>query len=283
MEELRWEVVSYPLSGGLIAAALNAKQWLTYARNRGELAEGWYDPTTLQKARTAASDSADTKAIRRLSEPNAEDGSDTRDGEEESSDEDLVGPALPGQSRSSRNLKRRAGPAGLSIEDLDLRRGDPEHPTLHRLKFANRVLEREEEGRMIEREELRLARKLDRKSQRERLEELVPRAEAGSKERMLEKKREKAGSHRSFAAGKADVSEVAEVGEAELYGADDGGIEGFKKRKKEVERRKNERELRKEEMLRARREEHEARVQDYRAREEKTMSGLVALARARFG
>lgn len=50
-----------------------------------------------------------------------------------------------------------------------------------------------------------------------------------------------------------------------------------------LERKKNDRELRKEEILRARGEEREERIREYRVKEEKTMSGLVALARARFG
>lgn len=116
------------------------------------------------------------------------------------------------------------------------------------------------------------------------MDELAPRAEPGSKDRMLEKKREKADSQRAFAAGAGGGLE--DVPETDLFGDDDGGgggIEGFKKQKRELERKKNEREIRREEMLRARQAEHEQRVQEYKAREEKTMSGLVALARARFG
>ena len=124
---------------------------------------------------------------------------------------------------------------------------------------------------------------MDRKQQKEYLEEIVPRAEAGSKDRLLEKKREKADSNRLFAAGKTEAGGVDEVPEGDLLGDDDGGIEGFKKRKGELERKKNERELRKEEILRARAEEREERVRAYREKEEQTMSGLIALAKARFG
>ena len=112
------------------------------------------------------------------------------------------------------------------------------------------------------------------------MDELAPRAEPGSKDRILEKKREKADSQRAFAAGAGGGLE--DVPETDLFGGDeDGG--GFKKQRRELERKKNEREIRREEMLRARQAEHEQRVQEYKAREEKTMSGLVALARARFG
>ncbi|MCJ1281663.1 hypothetical protein MMC26_000984, partial [Xylographa opegraphella] len=129
----------------------------------------------------------------------------------------------------------------------------------------------------------RQQRMLDRKKDKERMEELVPRAEAGSKERMLEKKREKADTNRAFASAKTDVGGVAEVPESELLGDDEGGLEGFKKQKREMERKKNEREIRREEVLRARAEEREERVKQYRAKEEATMKGLVELARARFG
>ena len=100
---------------------------------------------------------------------------------------------------------------------------------------------------------------------------------------MLEKKREKADSNRAFAAGKTETGGVEDVPESDLFGGEDGGIEGYKKQKNEMERKKNERELRKEETLRARREDREERIREYRAKEEQTMSGLVALARARFG
>lgn len=141
----------------------------------------------------------------------------------------------------------------------------------------------EEDAFAAQREDLRYARKADRKMQKEQLEEVAPRAEAGTRDRMLEKKKERADSNRAFAAAKTDGAGVEEVGESELYGADDGGIEGLRKQKKEMERRKNRREQRKDEMLQARREEREERIQEYRAREARTMSGLVALAQARFG
>ena len=76
---------------------------------------------------------------------------------------------------------------------------------------------------------------------------------------------------------------MEEVAESDLLGDEDGGLEGFKKLKKQEERKKNERELRKEEILRARKEERDERVREYQEKEERTMSGLVALARARFG
>ena len=97
---------------------------------------------------------------------------------------------------------------------------------------------------------------------------------------MLEKKREKADSNRAFASAKTESGGVDEVPETDLLGDDDGG---FRKQKREMERKKNEREVRREEVLRARGAEREERMREYRVKEERTMSGLVALARARFG
>ena len=100
---------------------------------------------------------------------------------------------------------------------------------------------------------------------------------------MLEKKREKADSNRAFAAGKTEAGGVDDVPEADLLGGDDDGMEGLKKQKKEMERKKNEREVRRDELLRTRQVEREERIREYREKEERTMSGLVALAKARFG
>ena len=99
---------------------------------------------------------------------------------------------------------------------------------------------------------------------------------------MLEKKREKADSNRAFASAKTEAG-VEEVSESDLLGDEEGGIEGFKKQKREMERKQNEREVRRDEILRARREELEERRRVYQAKEERTMSGLVALAKAKFG
>ena len=138
------------------------------------------------------------------------------------------------------------------------------------------------EDSLAHRQILQHDRLYDRKLQKAHLDDLVPRAEPGSKDRILEKKREKADSNRAFASAKTEAGGVEEVPENDLLGGEDG-IEGFKRQKKEMERKKNEREIRKEEILRARNEEREERLREYKAKEEKTMAGLVALARARFG
>ena len=135
---------------------------------------------------------------------------------------------------------------------------------------------------MEAREALRTERKLTRKAEKECLEELVSRAAAGTKDRMLEKKREKAEANRAFATSKTDTGAIAEIPDADLLG-DDGGVESFKMQRKELALKKNEREIRREEVMRARAEEREERVKQYKMKEEATMKGLVELAKARFG
>ena len=129
------------------------------------------------------------------------------------------------------------------------------------------------------REDIRYARKQDRKAQKERLEEMAPRAEAGTKERQLEKKQEKAAANRAFRDAKSPGAE--EVGEGDLLG--DDGVEGYKARLKENEKKRSERELRKEEALRARAAEREERLAEHRAKENKTMDMLKSLAKQRYG
>lgn len=105
------------------------------------------------------------------------------------------------------------------------------------------------EDEMAVREELRHARKLDRKEQKERLEEIIPRAEAGTHERRMEKKREVNDKMRSFR--DQSPGAVEEIGENDLMGGgEEDGIGAYKAKKKEMERKKNERELRREEVLR---------------------------------
>ncbi len=137
----------------------------------------------------------------------------------------------------------------------------------------------EEEDALAKIEDVRSKRKADRKLQKEALDELVPRAEAGTFERRLEKKATVNATMKSF---RERSPGAAEVPETQLMGGGDG-ISDFKKQKQEYERKKNERELRKEEILRARAAEREERLQDYAAKEEKTMAMLKELAKQRFG
>lgn len=128
------------------------------------------------------------------------------------------------------------------------------------------------------REDLRYERKMDRKSQKEALEDLVPRAEPGSRERQLEKKRDATASNRAFREARSPGAE--DVGEKDLMGDDEDGI---KRQIKEMDKKKSERELRKEEVLRARAAEREERLKVHRDKEDKTMEMLKAIARERFG
>jgi hypothetical protein len=118
---------------------------------------------------------------------------------------------------------------------------------------------------------------MDRKLQKERFEEANPRAEPGSRERQLEKKRETAAANRVFRDEKSPGAE--EVGESDLIGGEDG----IKAHLKDTQRKKSERELRKEEIYRAREAEREKRLAIHRVKEDKTMEMLKSLARQRYG
>ena len=129
---------------------------------------------------------------------------------------------------------------------------------------------------------MRSERRAQKTIEKQRLEELAPKAEAGTKERQLEKKKEVASANKAFAASK-EGGDIPEIADKDLLGGDEDDLAGFKKRKTEMERQKSERELRREEISRAKREEREQRQKEFRAREEKTMQGFIELARRRFG
>ncbi|PTB77800.1 hypothetical protein M440DRAFT_1375328 [Trichoderma longibrachiatum ATCC 18648] len=237
--------------------------------NRGELAEGWYDPEMFQRilARYPAAEGQPHGGEERQQHqhqhqqqyaPRGVSRDDERSeshGDDDSEDEDY-GPVLPGALGGS----RRVGAGIPNKEDLALRD------------------ELVEESREADREELRAARKADRKLQKERLEELVPRAEAGTRERKLEKRQEVNEKMRQF----RDKSPGGEVRDSELMGGGDS-LEEYKKAKEKEQRRKSEREIRREEMERARREEIEAKRRAWQEKEERTVSMLRELARQRFG
>jgi hypothetical protein len=181
--------------------------------------------------------------------------------EAQSGSEDDFGPAPPTQAA------RQAGHG-------------PTIPNLDDLTYRNEM--RNEEGaqdRSNYMDDVRFERKQDRKAQKDRLEELVPRADPGSRERQLEKKHETTSALQSFRDAK-EAGDV-EVNESELMG--DDGIDGYKKKKQEVERQKNEREIRKEEIMRARAAEREERLSERRAKESQTMDFLKQIAKERFG
>jgi hypothetical protein len=176
------------------------------------------------------------------------------------SDDDF-GPAPPTQ------VERRKGhgPTVPGFDDLT-----------HRNETRNEDRARERSEYV---DDIRHERKTDRKAQKERLEELVPRADPGSRERQLEKKREVTSTLQSFRDAKE--SGDVEVAEADLMG--DDGIDVYKRKKKEEERKKSEREIRREEITRARDEERNERLAERREKEGKTMEFLMQIAKERFG
>ena len=216
-------------------------------RNHGELAEGWYDPKTKQRIDEAFAFHNED----RVAKPsNVRPPSKDRDDRRGSDDNDDYGP-LP-------------APAGAQIpltDDLAIR---------DEMAADDVSLQRKAQHEAL---------KVDREAQRERLEELLPRAEAGTKERALEKKREAGAAAKAYRESAGGPGEMEEVGEGDMMGTEDE----IKAMKKQQERQKNERELRREEILRARAEEREQRVRGLREKEETTMERLKAMAKERFG
>jgi hypothetical protein len=234
---------------------------LTCVRNYGELAEGWYDPQTLERAR---SNPLHENPLGRSNPRSSPDYGNINSEEEE------YGPALPGGGLTgppSEGFAAKHGPSQPQLQDLQVRR--------------ELAAEDAAEARRAGFDSIRDERRADRRVQKERLDDIAPRAEAGTRERQLEKKREKANSHRAFAASTHDNADV-EVKDSDLMG-DGGGIDDLKRMKRVEERKRSEREIRREENMAARRAETEERVQVMRDKEKKTMSMLQELARARFG
>ncbi|TEA20294.1 Uncharacterized protein C8034_v000189 [Colletotrichum sidae] len=230
--------------------------------NRGDLSRGWYDPEMFMKAKERAPEDWTPEESTR--EETGDDRRLIKDETDEEDDDDDLGPRLP---PTNRNGGYRAGPSVPNMEELSLRREN----------LAEEA-HRERESRI---EELRRQRKEDRKTQRERLDDVAPRAEAGTRERMLEKRalvNDKMKEFRDKGGGDA----TAEVGEQELMGGGDSLAE-FKAMKAREERKKTEREIRREEIARARADEREERLRQYREREERVMKGLREMARQRFG
>lgn len=231
--------------------------------NRGELSEGWYDPSTKRKAR----ENAITRMSQTLGEA-SELASTRRNGtnssfESESMDgnqsDQSFGPVLPDQERQSKT--RRLGPTIPSTQDIQV------------------MSEIDAEARIARYNDIKLARKADRIEQKAALDELIPQSMAGTRERRLEKKKElneKMKSFREKSPGTADIPD------SDLMG-DRNDLEFYKKAKQEMERKKNERELRKEAFLRIRVAEREERLREYRIKEEATIGMFKALAKERFG
>ena len=187
------------------------------------------------------------------------------------SNEDDFGPALPKSHRPlvSDSFARTKGPGPTIPTRSDV------------LAQREQVSEDAALAKDHHREDLRQERRLDRKTQLSRLEEIAPRAEAGTRERQLEKKREANASNRSFAASAHDAGDV-DLPDADVLGGNDG-IDDLERIKQQQERKKNERELRREEIMRAKRAEREEKLKGLREKEGRTMEMLQDIARERFG
>ena len=239
-----------------------------HSRNRGELAEGWYDPQTLAKSQTAeAKHEAQPKQrpspvqTTRPTRPQNNPGDD-------SNDSDDYGPSLPTDLIHNIETSRsRSGPSIPRLDDLQIQ-----------CELQDESLSAQ---RRAELESLRAARKAERQTQSTLLNELVPKAEPGTRERQLEKKRDVAAANKSFAAAKEGGGDV-DLPDAEVMGGGDS-LEELKRMKQANERKRSEREIRREEVLRAKMAEREERVKGMKEKEAKTMAMLQDIARARFG
>lgn len=254
-------------------------RWKSFVNkwNRGELAEGWYDPEMFERitreappppARARAAlpeeakdgERAQSPPSRGATPPNDDARRRAVDNGDDDSDSDYGPPPPPGQSDQTTGGARK-GPGIPTLSDLALQR------------------EAASEERESQLGDLRHARKADRAQQKERLEELAPRAEPGTRERRLEKKAAVNEKMKGFREG-GDA--VEEVGDGDLMGGGDSVAE-LKRAKAAMQRKKTERELRREAEARAREEERLERLREWREREEEKLRGLKELARARFG
>ena len=102
----------------------------------------------------------------------------------------------------------------------------------------------------------------------------MPRAEPGTRERQLEKRREVSAANRAFRDKSPDIS----ISDATLLGGDDIKADFLREKQKEKER-----ELRREEAQRAKDAERLMRRSDLEKREAGTMEMLKKLAQERWG
>ncbi|CEL07944.1 hypothetical protein ASPCAL11098 [Aspergillus calidoustus] len=234
--------------------------------NRGELAEGWYDPSTLEKAQKSAASVGprDSPNYQRPvheagTERSQTHGDEYNTGVEEDGD-DEYGP-MP-------HYGPAAGPTIPTMQDLDLRK------------------ESAIEDSLAERHDARRQRRAEIRTHKAELrhleEEVAPRAEPGTHERKVEKRREAAAANKAFAESRRGGSPEA-APDDELMGSGENDLEAIKSAREREQRKKNEREIRREEILRARTAEREERVKRYKEKEEETIGWLKTLAKQRFG
>ena len=98
---------------------------LTFERNRGELAEGWYDPATLRKAAESFTRPFSPPRYSGGRRPSADYMHEKQQllGGIASSDDENIGPALPENQGTRLSKVYRSGPTIPSLQDLELRRG----------------------------------------------------------------------------------------------------------------------------------------------------------------
>ncbi|KAJ5648277.1 hypothetical protein N7490_004649 [Penicillium lividum] len=241
--------------------------------NRAELAEGWYDPATLQRARESMAERPPPLERERRSPDYARGGhNDTVDSkapltaeEDDDDDDEEYGPKLP-HPNSSRD-PTHSGPTIPRLQDLELKRESA---------AEDAIAEREQSWQQ-HRSEIRSHKAAVRNLE----DEVAPRAEAGTRERQLEKRREAAAANREFANARGASPEAAP--EEDLMGSGENDLAALKREKEKDHRKKNEREIRREEILRARLAERDERIQKYREKEQETMGWLHTLAKQRFG
>lgn len=118
MEALRWEMVSM-LYVSTFLLFLNVRL-LILVRNRGELAEGWYQPQMFAKAEAFVAGSPSTGKS-----PPFNSSDKTPDAvQEESSEEDMPGPTLADAPKLDAYPSKQSGPSIPTLQDLELRRGE---------------------------------------------------------------------------------------------------------------------------------------------------------------
>jgi hypothetical protein len=249
-------------------------------RNDGKLAEGWYDPQTLEKAiassnTTVSANSKPTSNMRsgRCAAQTGRSGAGephyAGQNEEPDDNDNEFGPALPQPSHelSITTNSSNPGPSIPKLQDLQHARELAAEDALSSRREASK--------------DLRADRKAEQAVRKSHLDEIAPPAEPGTRERQLEKRRELAASNRAFASAKTDPTDV-ELPDSDVIGGEDS-LSELKRLKEIEERKRSEREIRKEEVMRARREEREERLREMQEKEEKTMEMLREIARARFG
>lgn len=270
--------------------------------NRGELAEGWYDPEVFRRAASEYQDMGQQPGppetlTRSLSPANPESGPRHQDNhqeeeeeEDDNDDDDTYGPPpppLPGQNHHHHHPTPSRHPSSTTTTTTSstTKPPGPSIPTLTDLTLRDERLALDRAAdRAAALTTHRLARRAHTREQKALLDEVAPRADAGTRERRLENKRALNDKMRGFRERDADGGIGEGMAEGELMGeGDGGGVEEYKRMVTRQAERKRERVSRREEEERARRVEREERVREYREREERVVEGLRALARARFG